>query len=109
MNTKVRKGGEGGIASGAGAGISLHPTEDPMPEQVEISRRNCSPQRGAMQEQAYAEGLQAVERTHGGAGEKREEEGAIERSCYRLTATPHSPLPCTASGQGEVEELGVKV
>lgn len=59
-----------------------------------------------MEEQAYAEGLQPVERTYGGAGEKCEEDGVIERSCYRLTATLHSPLPCAASGWGEVEELG---
>ena len=61
-----------------------------------------------MQEQAYGEGLQPVERTHGGAGEKCEEDGATERRCYRLTATPHSPLPCAASGGREVEELGVE-
>lgn len=59
-----------------------------------------------MQEQANAERLQPVERAHGGAGEKCEEGGVIERSRYRLTATPHSPLPCTASSGREVEELG---
>lgn len=58
-----------------------------------------------MQEQTNAERLQPVESTHGGAGEKCEEGGVIERSCYRLTATPHSPLPCAASSGREVEEL----
>jgi len=37
-------------------------------------------------EQVYPEGLQPVERTCGGAEEKCEKDGAIERSCYRLTA-----------------------
>ena len=38
-----------------------------------------------------------------------EEEGAEERNCYELTATPHSRSPCTArDGKGEVEELVMK-
>lgn len=44
-----------------------------------------------MPEQASAKGLQPVERTH---------DGAIERSCYRLTATPLCPLlPWTRGGR----------
>lgn len=44
--------------------------------------------------------LQAVERTHAGAGEKHEKEGAKERSCYGMTTTPQSPSPCISWGGG---------
>lgn len=44
-----------------------------------------------MQEQVHAEGLQPVEQTCG-EREKCEEDGAIERSCYRLIATPSCPV-----------------
>lgn len=37
------------------------------------------------------------------AGEKREENGAAERSCCVLTTTPRPPVP---RGAGEVEEEG---
>lgn len=33
-------------------------------------------------EQVYPEGLQAPERTHTGAWEKHEEQGAAEENCY---------------------------
>jgi len=38
------------------------------------------------------EGLQPVESTGTGTGEQHAEEGAAERSCYGVTATPHSTL-----------------
>lgn len=52
-----------------------------------------------MPEQALAEGLQPIERTH---------DGTTERSCYRLTATPifHYALCCL--GQGGTEKFGVQ-
>lgn len=52
-----------------------------------------------MPEQALAEGLQPVERTH---------DGATERSCYRLTATPiiHFALCCL--GYGGTGKFGVQ-
>jgi len=52
----------------------------------------CKP----MQEQVYPEGLQPVRRTHTRAGEKCQEEGAAERSCYGLTTTP-IPHACHAA------------
>ena len=53
---------------------------------------------GLTLEQVYPEGLQPVERTDAGVGEKCEVEGVAERSCYILTATPQCPSPCTAWG-----------
>lgn len=35
----------------------------------------------------------------GAAGEKREGEGAAERSSYKMTVTPVSPSPCSAQEQ----------
>ena len=42
----------------------------------------------------------AREGSHAGAGEKREEEGAAERSCYRLTAIPIPHPPCVTRWRG---------
>lgn len=49
-------------------------------------------------------------KTHTGAREKREEEGAAE-NCYELAATPHSPSPLDhrRGRRGEIEELGMKL
>lgn len=44
-----------------------------------------------------------------GAGEKVEEEGAAEKNCYGLTATPSAPHPlCHLELRGEEEKLGRK-
>ena len=65
----------GGGAPGTPAKIPLQLLEEPV------------------QEKACPEGLQPMGRPHAGAGEKREEEGTAERSCYGLTtATIPHPL-----------------
>lgn len=50
-----------------------------------------------------------MERTHGGRGEKTEEEGAAHRSWCGLptTSIPH-PLVLLRAGQGDVEEARMK-
>lgn len=45
------------------------------------------------------------EEPHAGAGEKREEVGAAERSCYRLTANLVLHLPALLREEEEVKEL----
>lgn len=42
---------------------------------------------------------------HAGAGEKREEVGAAQRSCYRLTANLILHLPVLLREEEEVKEL----
>ena len=78
-------------APGTGAEISLQPVE--VLEEIVVSR--CLPAaRGG---------------PHTGAGEKCEEEGAAERNCYGLTATPNAPAPLHhLELRGEEEELGRK-
>jgi len=41
-------------------------------------------------------------RSHTGAGERYEKEGAVERSCYGLTTIPHSASLC--AGQGKARQ-----
>ena len=53
--------------------------------------------------------LQPMERTHAGAEEKCEEEGAPERDCYVLNIAPYPPsLLHKWRGRGVEEESGVK-
>ena len=64
-HTKVREGGDGAL--GTRAQISLQPLGETLVEQVLT--------------------LQHGERTHAGAGEKREEKRAAEQNCYVLTVS----------------------
>lgn len=45
---------------------------------------------------------------HTGAGEEREKEGAAEKKCYALTATPTPHPPVLLRGE-EIEMLGLKL
>jgi len=50
-----------------------------------------------------------MERTHAAAGEKCEEEGAADRSCYGLSTTPVPHPPAWHGVRGkEVEESGME-
>lgn len=65
-----------------------------------------SPQRSTV----YPEGLLCVGSTSTGAGEKCEEEGTAERSCYGLTTAqiPNSLALLREEGCREAENIGVK-
>jgi len=77
---KVKEGGGGG-APGTGAEISLQPTEGPWWSSFIL--QDCR--------------LWSI---HTGAGEKREQEGAAERSCYQLTTAPQIPSPVQLREEG---------
>ena len=70
--------------------FTLQPMDDPMLEQV------------------YPEGLQPMDRTYAGKGEKCEEEGAAERNCYGLTAVSHPPSTLHYLVTEEVKGLGMR-
>jgi len=80
---------------------TLQPEMFPMPEQGDMSRRNGSPWRAHVAAEVFSlKGLYPMGRTHVGAGEKCEEEGAAEGILCGLSASLHSPSLCTVQGQG---------
>lgn len=93
-----------GTQMGAAFQQECKPCRGPV---LELFLKNCSLWEGHMLERADHKGLQLQGKTHRGAGEKCEEEGMAETSCYKLTATPIPYLLCHSGG--DKEESGVKL
>lgn len=74
LNTMVRE--EGGIAAGAGAGVSLQLIEDSMPEQLEEELKELQPTERSQCRSKFV----LKDCSHGGAGEKREEDRTIKEA-----------------------------
>ncbi|GAB0186285.1 zinc finger and BTB domain-containing protein 5 [Grus japonensis] len=96
--TDIHTAAHGGPHTGAGGSDPKKTAAhgEPTLEQAFWQEPGGSPSsRGHMLEQSIPEGLYPVKRTHAGAGEQHEEEGAAETKHYELTATPipHPPVP----------------
>ncbi|KAK4810820.1 hypothetical protein QYF61_008792 [Mycteria americana] len=92
----------------------------PTLEQIDISQRNCGPLRtharadfpdrtAVHEEPTTLEQIFLMDcspsRTHAGAEERCEKEGAAENDCYMLTITPHpSSLLCRLGRERNLEE-----
>lgn len=78
--------------------FTLQPVENPTPEQVGVSWKNCS--HGKAAASGSPDRNSGLWRTCAGAGERCEEEGAVEKT---VSKWPHSPVLVRGA-----EELGMR-